>query len=279
MTIIKAKQLSLSHSTAITFSFVVLCFFIAGNLYSITLKKKIILNQQTHAINLDSDIIKVTSLGQKRMIASSLWIETLLNSDLDHYNSDDLQNWMFLRFKTITDLDPYFQEVYLYGGIYLSIIKDDEKGAQFIYERGLRYFPKDFYLNLNASFHYFYELNNIDKSLEHLSRIYDHPKAPSFLPSLYARLQSTRGDLKSALALLLDLYKSTPNKTALKKSYAQKIYALKAEIDLNCLNSRIQKYNCIKRDFYGDLYLKDNEGFYRAKRQWKPFRAKKAPAN
>ncbi len=278
MTLIKPKHLHFSTSSIATVLFFLISLFIIGRLYPLTLKKNILIDQQSKAINLKTNTVKISSLGQQRLISSLLWIETLLNSDLTHYESDDLQNWMFLRFKTITDLDPNFYEAYLYGGIYLSIIKDDEIGAKFIYERGLTHFPDDFYLNLNASFHYFYELHDIDKSLEHLGRIYKQPRAPRFLSSLYARLKSTRGDLQSALALLIDLYNKAPEHSELKKSYAHKIYTLKAEIDLNCLNSK-QSNHCATKDFFGENYYLDKDGKYRARGDWKPFRIiEKAPA-
>tara|TARA_Y100000780_G_C13696111_1_gene423188 strand:- start:80398 stop:81231 length:834 start_codon:yes stop_codon:yes gene_type:complete len=252
-----------------------LSFIAVYLLYPLTKKPGHDISQQIKAINFDSRIIKIASLGQHRMISSFLWIETLLNSDLEHYDEDDLENWMFLRFKTITDLDPYFYETYLYGGIYLSIIKDDEQGATYLYDHGLEKFPDDFYLNLNASFHYFYEIGEVEKSLKSLSKIYNDSRAPSFLPSLYARMQSTHGDLQSALALVFDLYKQTPVDSPLKDSYKKKIYALKAEIDLNCLNNNPKKTNCSKKDFYGNDYLRDENGVYKAKEKWELFRVKK----
>lgn len=271
MKIIKIKHPQSLNSTLVTLFLLGVSFYIVGNLYPYTLKERLKVNPQNHAINLKTNIVSISSLGYQRLIASLLWVETLLNSDTTHYKKNDMHNWMFLRFKTITKLDPYFYEAYLYGGIYLSIIKDDKVGAKYIYEHGLIYYPNDYYLNLNASFHYFYELQDIDKSIEHLGRIYDDPKAPAFLPSLYARLQSTRGDLQSALTLLIDLYNSAPRNSDLKSSYAHKIYAIKAEIDLNCLNSN-NHINCAKKDFFGDDYYLDKNGKYKAKRDWVPFR-------
>lgn len=245
-----------------------------GYLYPMSHQDKIVSRLQDTAINFDSRLLHIASLGQERLISSILWVQTLLDSDLEHYSKADLGDWMFLRFKTITDLDPYFYESYLYGGIYLSIVKDDKLGAKYIYEKGLKYFPNDFYLNLNASFHYFYELQNIDKSLECLAKIYKDPKAPRFLPSLYIRLKSTRGDLKSAFALLVDLYNSSPKDSPIRKSYEKKLYALKAEIDLGCLNNGVDQ-NCRKNDFHGNPYFLNKEGRYQARESWEPLRIKK----
>ena len=274
MNVIKAKPLIDTKSFISFTGVLVALFFAVYQLYSNGKKPALSITQQKKAINLESNFLKITSVGHRRLISSFLWIETLLNSDLNHYEEGDLKDWMYLRFNTITDLDPYFYEAYLYGGIYLSIIKDDERAASKIYSKGMIAFPNDFYLLLNASFHYYYELNDIDKSLELLSKIYDHPKAPSYLPSLYARLKSTKGDLKSALALVYSFYQNAPEDSAVKNSYAHKAYAIKAEIDLNCLNKNLD--NCEKVDFFGKPYLKEDGKFY-AQEEWKPFKIKKRP--
>ncbi len=276
MNIIKARP---SFQTLPLTALLFVCtssLYLFFHLYPITTKPSLPIAQQQKAININSNLFKIFSLGQSRLGAGILWVETLLNSDLDHYEKGDLNDWMYLRFNTITDLDPYFYEAYLYGGIYLSIIKDDEEAARLIYEKGIKQYPDDFYLLLNASFHYYYELGDIDRSLDLLSKIYAHPKAPSFLPSLYARMKSTRGDLESALALVISLYHNSAEGSPQQDSYAHKAYALKAELDLKCLNSSSSK-GCNHKDFFGNDYRKNGDGIFEAAEKWEPFRIIKAP--
>ncbi|MDD0854606.1 hypothetical protein HBN50_15950 [Halobacteriovorax sp. GB3] len=197
----------------------------------------------------------------------------MMNSDIDHYKSNDLLSWMYLRFNTITDLTPKFYEPYLYGGIYLSIIKDDDLGAKKIYEKGINQFPNDYYLLLNSSFHYYYELGDVDNAITNLTKIKDHPRAASYIPSLIARLKSSSGDLVGAFTLLYETFRNAPSESAIKKKLANDLYSIKAEIDLDCLNSESNK-TCQRQDFFGNDYIYMN-GRYSSSKPFKPYRNKK----
>lgn len=241
-------------------------------IYPITKKPEFEISKQENALNFNDSIMKSVSLGQTRLLSSLLWTETLLNSDIEKYKGEKFKDWMFLRLKSILTLDPNFYEAYLYGGIYLSIIKDDDLGAEYVYDKALRIFPNDYYLNLNASFHYYYELGNKEKSIESLEKIIHDKRAPSYLSSLLIKMKSESGDLEGSLAFIYELYKSTPKDSPLHDSYEAKLYAVKAELDLNCLNTN--KNSCNKKDFYGEPYIYSN-GQYRAQREWTPLRIKR----
>lgn len=244
-------------------------------LYRDSKRPSVNLKMQDHAINIDDQIIKIIDLGQHRMISSLLWSETLLRSDIEHYNQGDFKNWMFLRIKTITSLDPYFYEAYLNGGIYLSIIKDDDLGAEYIYDRGLKYYPDDYYLNLNASFHYYFELGNVKKSITSLEAITRVPnkKTPRFVSELLAKMKSLQGNKKDAFIIISKLYNNSPPNTLIKKKYAEILYALKAEIDLNCLNNTPDK-GCQRKDLHNISYQVNKEGKWKAYRKWRVYKIK-----
>ena len=109
-------------------------------IYSWNLKKNnprpiIKVSEQNSQINFNKNALKVLSLGQARLISSIIWVQTLMESDLEHYKNNDLNSWMYLRFDSITQLDPLFYEAYLWGGIYLSIVKDDAYGAKSLYQK------------------------------------------------------------------------------------------------------------------------------------------------
>lgn len=93
-------------------------------------------------------------MGLTNFLADFIWVKTLLESDIEHYKKDDLNSWMYLRFKSIAHLDPWFYTNYIFGSIYLSVIKDDIKGASEFIQRGLEYFPEDKTLNQFCMFHF-----------------------------------------------------------------------------------------------------------------------------
>ena len=93
------KQFSLKD-TIILLSGVIL-FVFAGVTNHKNPKPKIILEKQDTAINLNKNILLFLNFGNRRIIADLLWIQTLLESDNEHYKQKDLNSWMYLRFLNI----------------------------------------------------------------------------------------------------------------------------------------------------------------------------------
>ena len=240
-------------------------------------------SKQDSAVNFNPIFLKSFSLGNNRLISSFLWIQTLLEADLEHYKAKDTNSWIYIRLRTIIELDPMFYEAYQVGGQYLSIVKDDDIGAKVIYNLGLAKFPNDFWLNYYAGFHYYFELSNIRKSISLLKTALQHPIARTkftFLPSLVAKMEATRGDLYTAFSMLKIAYDKAEADTSIKSRLYKSLYAVKAEIDLNCLNEKSKKnrYSCSIYDFDKNLYINIKNNFY-AKKKWKKFILKKKDSN
>ena len=71
------------------------CFLVAGIIHHNVKKPLITLNKQDTAINVNKDILIFMSAGNKRLLADALWIQTLLESDIDHYSKSDMKNWIW----------------------------------------------------------------------------------------------------------------------------------------------------------------------------------------
>lgn len=229
-----------------------------------TRKPKITVLKQDEALNFNEDFLRLSSFGQERLTSSLLWVLTLMESDIEHYKKDDLNSWMYLRFKTISYLDPYFYENYHYGGKYLSIVKDDLLGARDIYERGLKYYPQDFWLRFNNGFNYYFEMGKKEKGLHNYSVIENHPDVSKFtpyLPTMLARMRAKRGQLQLAYDMLFQVYQNNGQEGVFKEKQERRLYELKAEIDLSCLNRGEE--DCHNKDFKGRPYIREN-GVYRA---------------
>lgn len=282
---IKIKKYGCTTILILTFLITINYFNQKNNLPPITVSK------QDGAININKKIFEYINLGQKRMIVAWLWIQTLIESDLEQYKKNDLNSWIYLRLDTILTLDPFFLEGYQFGGTYLSIIKKDFLGAQNIFKRGLQKFPDDYNLNFNAGFMYYFNLNNYEEAYRYLSHIQHYPQAFKFLPSLVARIKAEKGDLKNAYQLLLYSYKAEPDESPFKKKYFHSLYSIRAELDLECLNrpnlysppsssaDSIQlntSYHSPVKCNYFDLenrpYIKNKNGKYMAQREWQSFR-------
>lgn len=226
-------------------------------------------SKQDSARNINRDFLRLFSSGHKRILASSLWILTLLEADEEKYRKKDGNSWMYHRFMSIADLEPEFYQNYLYGGMFLSIIKDDLSGAAELYERGLKYYPDDYNLNYNSGFNYYFEMGDFEKGLTCLEKIVNNPRASWRIKFLVNKLKfEITNQYDTALEFLrhnLSLTKDVALKTKLKSD----IYSLKAERDLTCLNEN--KTDCERIDEEGKPYLFKN-GKWGSQKNYQPYK-------
>lgn len=245
------------------------CFGIATFFHQKSKKPPIVVDKQSSAVNVNWTFLKILSAGNKRLISDVLWIQTLLESDLEHYRKKDLNSWMYLRFRTIAELEPQFYENYLYGGMFLSIIKDDLEGAADIYERGIKMYPNDYRLHYNAGFNYYFEMGRFEEGLNLLEKIVDHPDASQGLPLIINKIRFETG---AGYEVALDFIKKQLELTkdpVLEKKLAGDYYALKAQRDLECLNEG--RTNCDYLDAEGNSYRKIGSS-WEAKKKFIPYR-------
>lgn len=226
-------------------------------------KPELELSKQDTAINVNNNLLTFMSAGNKRLLTDLIWVQTLIESDVEHYKKKDLNSWLFLRFNTIATLDPKFYENYLYGGQFLAIIKDDLSGADVLYDKGLKFYPDDYQLNFGQGFLNYYEMGNFEKGLIHLSRIKNHPRAPTFLPSIINKLKAQTGvDLREIFSFVLHEYSVTKDST-LRSRLKGDLYSIKAEIDLKCLNNKLD--GCDHKDLDGTPYINQSGKYFSPK--------------
>jgi hypothetical protein len=245
-------------------------FFLIAAVVNLKLERPVIqLSKQDTALNINKDLLIFMSAGNKRLLTDLLWVQTLIETDLEQYSGKDLNNWLFLRFNTISVLDPQFYENYLYGGQFLNVVKNDLLGADILYDKALTVYPDDYQLNYFAGVMNYFEIGNNEKGYKYLKKIQHHPNAPVFIQSIVNKLFLAHGaSLEDIFQLVLHHYESTKDE-ALKNKLRADLYAIKAEIDLKCLKNK--NSNCDKKDLDGNFYLKDNNS-YRALKSFLPYR-------
>lgn len=256
-----------------TFLYFLSAFFLIAA-YAVNLnneKPLMFVAKQDQAINFNASLFSYLNLGLKRLISSTLWTSTIIESDVEHYKKKDLNSWMFLRFNLISELDPQFYENYSFGGPYLSIIKDDIEGASIIYKKGLIQYPNDYSLLKDASFHFYFEAEDMSFSLKLFEKLKNYPQAPFYLQTARARAAAGQGNLNEALAMLTEMQSKFPLHTSMGARVFEYRYSIKAEIDLDCLNNKNE--NCSTVDLENRPYaLKDN--VFQAQREWTIYRPK-----
>lgn len=258
-------------TTTIAFILIVSFFAFAARKIETNFRyPKLVVSKEQSTFNFKSNYIGFLSLGHSRLISSILWITTLLESDIEHYKGDE-NSWMFKRFMTISSIDPHFYQNYLLGGQYLSIIKDDIHGADELYSLGIKVFPNDFWLNYHAGFNAVFELEDIKLGLKYYETIINHPLAKEkSLTTLYNKIRFHNGDFtpEEVFENLKIILESSRN-TVVAEKIKFDLYSLKAEKDLECLNTGTT--SCDKFDYLGDPYIYFN-GVWGSKHQWKPYR-------
>lgn len=217
------------------------------------------IDKQTSALNVDLNFLKFATSPYTLLTTDLLWITTLMESDLEHYKEKDLNSWMFLRFKSITELDPHFLRAYQFGGQYLNIIKDDLEGSSYIFEKGLEVYPNNYELISDAAFLYAFEYERANRAIELYTKALTFPQAPDFFHSILTKLKYSESlDAKDAFLYLKKVYENT-SEGAFKAKIQKDLYSLKATVDLECLNQK--KINCDRYDFKGQPYLYKNGGY------------------
>jgi len=227
---------------------------IAGTIHNLTKKPQLVIPKQDSALNINTNLLVLMSAGNKRLFSDLLWIQTLIESDLDHYKKKDLNSWLYLRFSAIQALDPKFYENYNYGGQFLSIIKDDLEGANELYVKGLRQYPDDYKLNFQAGFLNYFERRDFVTAKKYLEKILDHPKSPDYLRSIIHKLEYSINKDLNAIFELVQVNYNEQKDSDLKKRLRRDLYVIRAEIDLECLNSNLG--NCRNLDLDGRQYVK-----------------------
>jgi tetratricopeptide (TPR) repeat protein len=245
---------------------------VSSNILILNSKRPILTAKESELnITIRYDVLKILSLGNERLLSSYYWITTLLASGIER--EEGKQSWIYNRFNLISMLDNRFYENYLYGGIYLSIIKDDPLSASKIFSQGLDIYPEDFKLLYYSAFNYFFELGEVDKATPLYEKLIKHQDIGNHpgLANTISKILSTKYDKKIIFNLLLNTLSYTEDGPAKDRSRLS-LYALKAEIDLDCLNNN--EGNCHTRDFDGNDYI-FKEGRYQAQKKWKPFKISK----
>lgn len=210
-------------------------------------------SKQDLAFNFKNQFLLLFSTGQKRLISDIFWIKTLLDSDHEHYHKKDLNSWMYMRFNSIAELDPRFKMNYLFGGQYLSIVKDDVLGANEILKKGIRVYPNEAEFLKMLGYNYTFELQDYKNGYKYYNMLLKTGKAPEFMKSLLSKIQyEVNPDLAEARNTLQDILKEVAPDSVTAKKIRHDINTITIELDLRCLNGGNR--GCNETDPYGARY-------------------------
>ena len=191
-----------------------------------------------------ADVVKAASIGYDNFLADILWLQFI------QYNGDvnDMSNLLpetFSLADTITTLDPYFTDAYIFSAYALTDNKEFDKAIT-ILEKGIKNNPKEWYLPYQIGFLYYINKKNKLMAAKYLNIAGDVEGAPPTPKRLAALIYSnTSVDIDIKISLWQSVYeKSKQEKDKINEEKAfRKLAELKIQKDKDFLNEAIEKYN------------------------------------
>lgn len=151
-----------------------------------------------------SDSLKVMSFGYSRAASSILWLRFLLQTPPRSIEASQV-SWIYLDLKAVTELDPEFYPAYEMGGIFLSVITQDKKGAEQILLRGTQAFPDRWRIFAYLGYHYQYEIVNPEGAAKAFKAAAALPGVPPMVKVLATSYTSKFEGEDAGLTLIQDM--------------------------------------------------------------------------
>jgi len=151
--------------------------------------------------------IKLATLGFDAVVADLLWAKTVVSFG-EQFHTDKNYKWLYHPLDIITTLDPYFEDVYAYGGILLAMEAKQIDESIALLEKGVENCPESWRLHFYLGFYYTYYKNDNAKATMYLKKAASLPGHPAYLPRLVGILYAKLGKIELAIKYLQEVSKS-----------------------------------------------------------------------
>ena len=196
------EQINDSIKYRSVFGVFLLGLLLNGLLFSVKPNLPVNLNEKYYA---PIPLQEKFTFGFRMPMADLLWLRTLqdtsycdnaINKNVCHGNS-----WLFHMYDLITNLSPDFEQVYLTGGLVLSIVISDIEGASKIFDKGTKQFPNNGFIAYQAAYHALIEEKQPIKAAN-LLLVVARAGGPAWTYSLATRLLTDNGKKELAERVL-----------------------------------------------------------------------------
>lgn len=177
------------------------------------LKDGIVFSYNEEVLSYPVDVLRLSSFGYGRAASSLLWLRFLQQTPPKKVEPDQL-SWVYYDLDAVAELDPDFYPAYEHGGIFLSVITEDKRGAEHIFLKGVGRFPERWRIRAYLAYHYRWELGEPEKAAEQYLAAADLPGVPPIMKVSAASALAKRGDKEAALSLLQGVLKGTEDPVA-----------------------------------------------------------------
>lgn len=217
----ESKMLRAIRSVKTSFFFVLLLlfFFLVQNQMRSFVKGGtaiVPLPAQYLGLSVRPEVVK-RFLGLRLLVADLVWIDTLIKADIVHEGVD--YTTLYQSFKLIFDLDPDNLFGYYIAGMYLSIIKDDSKGAIRVLRQGVStmqkhqnmgvHWNKAWSLPFLLGFTLMFEEHEFEEGADWIRKAAAFEKAPQYVRGLAGVVEDSKEVYQSAGRILSELLSRT----------------------------------------------------------------------
>lgn len=196
-------------------------------------------------LSIDTRVVR-NFVGVKLLFADLLWIDTLFKSDITREKVD--YTTFYRAAKTIVELDPDNLLAYYVFGLYLSVIKDDIKGATSILRLGTQYVDSHptswdaaWKIPFSLGYNLIFEEHLFEEGGRWVLYASQMKGAPKYVTDLGAKVATESGRLDVASHVLGDLYRRATRADE-REAIEKKMVKVAVAQELLELNDRFQKY-------------------------------------
>ena len=186
-----------------------------------------------------ASVVRALSLGHRNLLADYYWLKEIqyLGKCIEQ-KIKPFQLFKYAQF--ITEIDPYFFEVYYYTSAVMIAERIMPEEIVKLLERGKKYLPDKKQIPFHLGFTYYYFLKEYDKAAENLDLA---AKLSGYLPYaiLAARIRAEKGNIDLSMAILQELVKET-GKTRWSRSAIKFLKGLEQKKYLEMLNEKVREY-------------------------------------
>ncbi len=129
------------------------------------LTDKIVFDFNENFYSYSAQTLRAMTFGYSRTAGALLWLRFLQQTPPRKVESNQV-SWIYRDLDALTEIDPEFYPAYELGGIFLSVITEDRRGAEQILLKGARVFPDRWRIRGHLGYHYQYELMAPEKACE-----------------------------------------------------------------------------------------------------------------
>ncbi len=163
--------------------------------------------------------------------------------------SDEQWTSLVSTLETITDLDPYFWDAYLFSEMFLAWGAGRIKEANQLLLKGTRYLPENYRLFYYLGFNYYYFLKDNKSASRYFMEAAKLPGCSSYVARLAARLSVYSFQHRDGIVFLQDMLKNTKDKSV-RDQFEMRILTLEK---MEFLEKKIDKYERIYRTYPNSL--------------------------